>query len=32
MNARLALTFSGGKNAVFVDRVMLKSHRKEIGP
>ena len=29
MNARVTLTFSGGKNIVFVDRVMLKSHRKD---
>ena len=27
MNARVSLTFSGEKNTVFVDRVMLKSHR-----
>ncbi|MBM3861522.1 MAG: glycoside hydrolase family 5 protein [Verrucomicrobia bacterium] len=29
MNARVTLTLSGGKNIVFVDRVMLKSHRKD---
>jgi hypothetical protein len=27
MNARVSLTFSGEKNTVFVDRVVLKSHR-----
>ena len=27
MNARVSLTFSGEKNTMFVDRVMLKSHR-----
>jgi hypothetical protein len=27
MNARVSVTFSGEKNTVFVDRVMLKSHR-----
>ena len=27
MNARVSLTLFGEKNAVFVDRVMLKSHR-----
>jgi len=27
MNSRVSLTFAGEKNTVFVDRVMLKSHR-----